>query len=132
MQSVAVTSDDLELAVHYAEGDQVDEDFSCDSTIVLGIIPKIEHVLQNAFHWVQWKGKSVCSFITRVAMGLAIAQYTNMLWNGYRMKIFWQVRYSLDTTMLNPGISMCILASQPRITWSSSKLCDGCVAELSL
>ena len=88
-QRVPTTINDLELFVQQQQGDQVDEDVTCDSTFMLQMIPTIGQKLRAAFHWVP-ENQKIYLFMDNAGghgTDVAIAQYTGILKNQFNVEI---------------------------------------------
>jgi hypothetical protein len=115
-EQVEVSMNDLELAVQQSAGDEVDEDCSCDSTFMLEKAPRIGSALRAAFHWLN-DDETIYLFMDNAGghgTHEAIAQYTDMLWNQFRVEIVWQVPRSPETNMLDLGVWMSVQAAVTR------------------
>ena len=114
---VAITLDDLEFYVQQNQGDEVDEDVSCDSSFMLEIIPTIGQALRNSFHWVPANEKIYLFMDNAGGHGtdVAIALYTGILLDQFNVEVVWQVPRSPETNMLDLGVWMSIQSAVTRV-----------------
>ena len=50
---IPVTLEDVNLQVRYRAGDIIEEEISCDSEFMLGVIDRVGKALRDSFNWVK-------------------------------------------------------------------------------
>ncbi|KAG7370138.1 hypothetical protein IV203_027884 [Nitzschia inconspicua] len=114
---VVIHLQDLEVFVQQEAGDKVEEDISCDSDFMLRKIPEIGAGLRSAYHWLRRDETIYLIMDNAGGHGShdAMAQYTSVLWNEYKVQLVWQIPRSPETNMLDLGIWMSIQAVVTRV-----------------
>jgi hypothetical protein len=114
---VEIKLQDLEVFVQQEAGDKVEEDISCDSDFMLRKIPEIGAALRSAYHWLR-RDETIYLIMDNAGghgSNDAMAQYTGVLWNEYKVQLVWQIPRSPETNMLDLGIWMSIQAVVTRV-----------------
>jgi hypothetical protein len=112
-EQIPVTLDDVILQVRYKAGDIVEEDVSCDSEFMLGVMDRVGIALRAAFPWV--KPEELIYLVMDNAGGhgtdVAWETYTADLEEKHKVRIIRQCPRSPETNLLDLGIWMSIQAA---------------------
>ena len=111
--TAAVTLEDVILQVRYKAGDEIEEDISCDSEFMLGVMDRVGEALRESFYWV--KPDEWIYLVMDNAGGHGTDEawktFTNDLKEKYKVKIIRQCPRSPETNLLDLGIWMSIQAA---------------------
>ena len=113
--SSPLTIDKLELSVAIRNGDEVDEDCTCDSEFMLETMPEVGQRLRECYSWIPQEQTIYLGMDNAGGHGTEDAKkiYTDAMKN-YNVEIIWQVPRSPKTNMLDLGIWMSIQAAVTR------------------
>ena len=102
----ALTIEDLDLSVMYCQGDEVEEDCSCDSRYMLEKMGEVGQEIRSYFHWVPMERDIILVIDNAGGHGTddAIQQYTALLKNEYNVVLKHQVPNSPETNLLDLGV----------------------------
>lgn len=105
-----MTIDDIKLQVRYKEGDEIEEDITCDSEYMLSVMDRVGEALRKKFWWVR-----KCEWIYLVMDNAgghgtkeAWENFTNDLAMKWKVKIIRQCSRSSETNVLDLGIWLSI------------------------
>jgi hypothetical protein len=89
---VPLLLEDLELHVGMQQGDEVDEDVTCDSHFMLEVIPSIGVAMRAKYHWLPATTRLHLVMDNAGGHGTndAKEEYTRIL-GGFNIEIIWQV-----------------------------------------
>jgi hypothetical protein len=113
IQAIPVTLDDITLQVGYKQGDEIEEDVSCDSGFMLGVMDRVGEALRKAFYWVRQNEWIYLVMDNAGGHGTAEAweTFTNSLTTKYKVKKIRQCPRSPETNVLDLGIWLSIQAA---------------------
>jgi hypothetical protein len=108
-----VTLDDITLQVHHKQGGEIEEDVSCDSEFMLGVMDRVGEALRKAFYWGHQNEWIYLVMDNAGGHGTAEAweTFTNSLTTKYKVKIIQQCPQSPETNVLDLGIWLSIQAA---------------------
>ena len=100
--TVPVTLEDVILQVRYRAGDEIEEDISCDSKFMLGVMDRVGKALRESFYWVTPNEWIYLVMDNAGGHGTdeAWKTFTNDLKEKYKVKIIRQCPRSPETNLL--------------------------------
>jgi hypothetical protein len=109
---VPVKLEDINLQVRYKEGDEIEEDVSCDSEFMLSIMDRVGAALREKFWWVKQSEWIYLVMDNAGGHGTKEAweKFTNDLATKHKVKIIRQCPRSPETNVLDLGIWLSIQA----------------------
>ena len=89
VQAIPVTLNDITLQVRNKQGDEIEDDVSCDSEFMLGVMDRVGEALRKAFYWVRQNEWIYLVMDNAGGHGTAEAweTFTNSLTTKYKVKI---------------------------------------------
>ena len=120
----ALTIDDVQIRVHYQQGDTIEIDCNCDSAYMLTAMDQVGQSIRSAYHWIPASKK--CFLVMDNAGGHgtdeAIEKYVSMLNKKYNIETIFQVPRTPSTNVLDLGV-WCSFQSRVKKT-HHSKQCN--------
>ena len=98
--------------MRYKIGNDIEEDYSCDSDYMIKAMDQVGVAIHKTFHWIP--DHQTCYLVTNDAGGHGInadiTQYTSLLFDKYNVKLIFQVPISPYTNTLDLVGWMCLHA----------------------